>query len=569
VPSAACSPVTERSRRHGPAIGLLLGLLVGLLIGPLLVVLGPTAPAQAHAVLLRADPSDGAVLPLPPSSVRLVFNEPVRAIGPGLRVFAADGTRVDLGPAPEDPERDGLDLAALSVTLPDGLADGGYVAAWRVLSADGHAIAGTLRFTVGAGSPVSDDVAAALASVDVVTWVRVADRTARGLILLGLLLAAGAAAAGILVARTPAQRRAAVTVVWRAAPITVLLIPLGLWLQGAVQAGTTALGPAIGALRGGAALPAAAGRSIGLVLLVLLAAAARRAPADVQPGSTRPIAWSLAAALALLPLATEGHQRSTAGARIAGLLPGIDALHVAAGAVWVGAVLLLAMTLRARADGPVALTALAVRVHRTALTALAVLTVAGTAQATILLDGPRALVTTSYGMTLLAKVALVAAAVGTAGLARRRATRADGWTAARRSLRIELGLLGGVVLLTGVLVTLPPSGSSDARMFTSAAPIGAGLTLDVGVDSSQPGRTELHLYVVEDGALTSRVLDVRATLTSIPDGIGPFRVTPAQVEAGHWFAALEPLPPGDWELEVVVGLDAFTERTSRFVVPLR
>jgi hypothetical protein len=106
-------------------------------------------------------------------------------------------------------------------------------------------------------------------------------------------------------------------------------------------------------------------------------------------------------------------------------------------------------------------------------------------------------------------------------------------------------------------------------MFTSSAPLGDGLALDVGVDSSRTGRTELHLYVIEDGALTTRPLDIRAALTSVSDAIGPFLVVPARVEPGHWFAALEPLPPGDWELEITVGLDPFTQRTTTFVVPLR
>jgi hypothetical protein len=179
------------------------------------------------------------------------------------------------------------------------------------------------------------------------------------------------------------------------------------------------------------------------------------------------------------------------------------------------------------------------------------------------------LVTTAYGATLAAKVALVVAAVTAAGAARRRARRAGGWAGARSLLRIEVALLVATVAITGALVTLPPPVDADATLFTTSAPIDDGLLLDIGVDSGRPGRTELHLYVVEDGALTGRDLDVRATLTSVADGLGPFRVAPLLVEPGHWFAALEPLPPGDWTLEVTVGLDRFTERTTTLIVPLR
>jgi copper transport protein len=285
-----------------------------------------------------------------------------------------------------------------------------------------------------------------------------------------------------------------------------------------------------------------------------------------------------AAALVLLPLASEGHQRSASGidsgpAGMTALLPALDAVHVVAGALWIGAVLLLLLAVTRRAERSATDTSaeaagLASRVGRTALVALGVVTVAGAGQAVLLIDTPSSLVDTAYGTTLIAKVALVAAAVTAAWLARRRAGRVGGWQGARRLLRVELALLGSAVLVTGVLVTLPPPVEAEAALFTSSAPLGDGLLLDVGVDGSRPGRTELHVYVIEDGALTSRGLDVRATMTSVPDGIGPFRVAPLLVEPGHWFAALEPLPAGEWSLEVTVGLDRFTERTTTFTVPL-
>ncbi len=546
------------------------------------VLLIPSTPAQAHAVLLRADPSDGAVLALPPSAVRLVFNEPVDAVGAGLRVFAADGSRVDLGRPPSRADVDPEDRTVLAVDLPAELPEGGYVAAWRVRSADGHAVAGTLRFTIGDAAPVSDDVAAALADADAPLWLRSADRAVRGLLLSGLLVAGGVAGAAVAVARTPRQHRSAARVVLRASLLTLALVPVGLWLQAAVVAGATEAVEAAGgssgigrawasvsaALAGGGQLPAAAVRSTGLVALAAIAWRRRLQGLLVIP----------AAALVLLPLASEGHQRSASGidsgpAGMTALLPALDAVHVVAGALWIGAVLVLLLAVTRRAERSATDTSaeaagLASRVGRTALVALGVVTVAGAGQAVLLIDTPSSLVDTAYGTTLIAKVALVAAAVTAAWLARRRAGRVGGWQGARRLLRVELALLGSAVLVTGVLVTLPPPVEAEAALFTSSAPLGDGLLLDVGVDGSRPGRTELHVYVIENGALTSRGLDVRATMTSVPDGIGPFRVAPLLVEPGHWFAALEPLPAGEWSLEVTVGLDRFTERTTTFAVPL-
>jgi copper transport protein len=553
----------SRSRiRSAPLRGALTGTLVAAVA---IAVLLPTAPAQAHAVLVRADPSDGAVLALAPSAVRLGFNEPVSAIGPGLRVFAVDGTRVDLARPPERADVDTADRSVLAVALPTDLPDGGYVVSWRVRSADGHAVSGTLRFTVGDAPPVPADVAAALAATDAPRWLRLLDRAARGAVLIGLLLAAGTPVAGLVVARTVAQRRDAARLTAAAAATTLPLLPAALWLQGAMRAGGTGWAGVTGALIGGAELPASAVRAAGLILLVALTR-----PALTRPALSRARATTLlAAALTILPLATEGHQRTGAAGTLRALLPGLDALHVSAAALWVGVVVLLTLAVRRGTDGPEDIEALAGRVGRTALVALAVVALAGIVQAALLLDSFASLVSTAYGTTLTMKTALVMSAVIAAGVGRRRAHREGGWPGARRALRTELALLAAAVAVTGALVTLPPPVDADAALFTTSAPIGDDLVLDVGVDSGRPGRTELHLYIVESGALTGRDLDVRATLTSVTDDLGPFRIAPLLVEPGHWFAALEPLPPGDWTLEVTVGLDRFTERTTTFTVPLR
>jgi len=250
-------------------------------------------------------------------------------------------------------------------------------------------------------------------------------------------------------------------------------------------------------------------------------------------------------------------------------VPLLDAVHLGAAAAWTGAVLLLATVVRTGMRTPDEVSALAQRVARTAGVSLVTVGAAGAAQATSLLDGPGSLVTTAYGRTLSLKVGLVALAVAVASIARRRAHRSTrGWARARRLLAVELLLLGAAVLATGALVTIAPPSGQPPAMFTTSAPLGDGLLLDVGVDALQPDRLELHLYVLEGGALTERSLDVVARLTSVPDGIGPFVVEPALVEPGHWFAVLAPLPAGDWSLEVTVGLDRFTARTTTLTVPI-
>lgn len=548
--------------------------LVALVLGAtgLLATLATAAPALAHAALVRADPSDGAVLARPPAEVRLTFTGPVSAIGPGLRVLRTDGTRVDV--ELDGGQDDGAAVPTmqdLAVGLPSDLEDGGYVVTWRVRSADGHAVTGALRFTVGDAAPVTDDAVARFAEAEAPRWVRWFDRLARGVLMVALVAAAGSVSAAVTVARTGADVRVAAHLGRAAALAGLAMLPVATALQASVLAGGWPGAPLRDLLPAGSA-PILAAQLFGLALLTVLAGSILRSrtPVDVTPapasGSGLPIRAGLivAASLVLLPLAFEGHQRG-----VGGLLPLLDAVHLAAAAAWSGAVLLLAAVVRSRDDLPDTAAALARRVGRTAGLSLVIVSVAGVTQAAVLLDDVMSLRTTAYGRTLTLKIALVMLAVGVAIVARRRAHRStQGWTRARRLLIVELALLGAAVLATGALVTIAPPAGQPPTMFTTSAPLGDGLVLDVGVDARGPGRTELHVYVLEAGILSTRSLDIVARFTSVRDGFGPFLVEPAPVEPGHWFAVLEPLPGGDWSLEVTVGIDRFTARTTTLIVPI-
>lgn len=98
--------------------------------------------AGAHADLARSDPADGSTLSAPPAAVRAWFTE---AVDTGtLAVEDASGREVARGG--ERLEKDGLSLA-----LPP-LAPGAYTVKWRLLSVDGHPVAGTFEFTVAAAA---------------------------------------------------------------------------------------------------------------------------------------------------------------------------------------------------------------------------------------------------------------------------------------------------------------------------------------------------------------------------------------------------------------------------------
>jgi methionine-rich copper-binding protein CopC len=58
------------------------------------------APAGAHAILLRTDPSPQSTAKSPPPAIRLVFSERVEVAFGAVRAFDVDGKPLALGAAP-------------------------------------------------------------------------------------------------------------------------------------------------------------------------------------------------------------------------------------------------------------------------------------------------------------------------------------------------------------------------------------------------------------------------------------------------------------------------------------
>jgi methionine-rich copper-binding protein CopC len=108
----------------------------------LLLMLAPGL-AAAHSELRGSTPADGARLATAPAEFILRFNEPVqvtflRLLGPIEQPIAL---RRAADPAPRREER-----ASPAAALPPGALR----LEWRAISADGHPIRGTLRFTLEA-----------------------------------------------------------------------------------------------------------------------------------------------------------------------------------------------------------------------------------------------------------------------------------------------------------------------------------------------------------------------------------------------------------------------------------
>ena len=109
----------------------------------LVALLMLAAPAGAHAVLEQTNPAAGQAYSTAPTTITLTFDEHVQVGLGGIRLFDSKSHRIDIGP----PTQVG-DSKTVTVTVPK-LADGTYVATWRVISADGHPVDGAFTFSVG------------------------------------------------------------------------------------------------------------------------------------------------------------------------------------------------------------------------------------------------------------------------------------------------------------------------------------------------------------------------------------------------------------------------------------
>lgn len=215
-----------------------------------LALLAPAA-ASAHARLEGTSPPEGAVVKAEPSAVIFEFDEPVEGNFGAVRVYGAAGERVDEG----DAFHPGGEGPKLGVHLKPGLPDGSYTATYRVVSADGHIVAGGYVFSIGkAGTAPAETVGELIGGSGNGTVTEVAYGLARGLEYAAMALAVGGvaflffcwlpalgAAAGV----GEESRRAAAAafakrlriVLWVGAAIGLLATAAQIVLEGAEAAG--------------------------------------------------------------------------------------------------------------------------------------------------------------------------------------------------------------------------------------------------------------------------------------------------------------------------------------------
>jgi methionine-rich copper-binding protein CopC len=136
-----------------------IGRIVGLLTVVAGICIGLAGSASAHNVLISSNPPDGAQLATVPTSVTFTFDQPVQNFDPVVSLIGPDGRQYATG----TPTVSG---STVSGSVSAGPA-GAYIAAYRVVSADGHPVTGQVHFSLegddGAVPTVSGNASASTA----------------------------------------------------------------------------------------------------------------------------------------------------------------------------------------------------------------------------------------------------------------------------------------------------------------------------------------------------------------------------------------------------------------------
>lgn len=603
-------------RRRGRAWAAFAAVAVAALVA----LLVPTL-AGAHAVVEQTEPTRGAALKQGPERVVVTFDEPVESSFGALRVFDADGERVDVG----DVER--TTGVAVAVAVQPDLPDGAYTVTYRVVSADSHPVTGGYVFTVGeaGGVPaaaVSDllgDEAGsateiAFGAVRVVSYGAIALLAGGLVFLLAVWWPALRGGAPATTAGRQAFRARGVRLLIAAAAVGMAATVLGIVTQAATASGGSfwsaldrdlvhdVLNTRFGEVW---KLRFTAFGVLAALLLFLPRAGGERASGERSgdaPASEAPTvatgelaglagrawlgAFALACAYLIVSPALGGH----AGAgEDAWLLVPLNAAHVLAMSAWVGGVVALLAVVPAATrmlDAPDRTRLLAALVRRfsaVALAAVALLLASGVGQSLLELDAWSDLFDTAFGRAILVKSAIFVALIALGAHNRRRSqprlTRLAGDGEApgragvvlRRALRAEVALMVLVLGVTAALVSYSPSVDTPSGPYSGSAELGSA-RMELTVDPARAGANEIHVYLFDarSGAQYDRARRLSIAAREPELDIGPIELDVRKVGPGHYTVTRADLAPvGDWTLTVRAPVSDFEELRTELEVPIR
>ena len=499
-------------------------------------VLAPAQHASAHAGLEASVPASNAVLESGPPNVVLDFNEAVDARLADIELYDQTATLVATGLA-----QAGIDGTVVQASVPE-LGKGVYVVVWRVPSEDGHVVNGVFSFQVGVESGF--DVGALIDKVSgnatATSTVGRLDTASRLLALIGLIVLVGGGLLAIQAADAAPNRM----LLWTAW-VFLLIGSLGAFgLYGAkVVAGspTDALRPSVwGKIVGSHTATVLLVRIVLIVALGGLLLAFGRCAIAAWRGAAGAISVGL-----ILSFSSIGHANTQ---HPAALWIGIDAMHLAALSLWIGGLVMFAFgttTWLTDSDTEPVVR----RFSATAMVAVPIIVVTGVAQTLKLAGGLDDLTSTSWGRTLLVKIAVVTVLVALGGVSQW-LLRHDGPSALKRTVLVEALIGIAVIGLAAALVALPPKSVAASKVFTATL-TDQGVIADITVTPGRVGQNEVHLVITPPGGSIDPVASTIVQATP-PGGTGLVPATLRAIAPNHYTGTISLSAAGDWNLQITV-----------------
>lgn len=470
-------------------------LVMSLVAGVAAVVVA-APPAAAHPTLVATLPEAGYSVASPPEEIGLVFDERVT-----VHELTVEGqARGDISTSDLRVSDDGMRVV---VTPSRELPEGRYTVRWQATGSDGHDVDGTFGFGVGdaavPAAQASDVQTSGLGSEAVLRW---------------LLFGSLAVALGGLAGDALARRR-----VLQAGPDRDLVAPRP-WLIPACALGVAAaLGLAVQSVGGGSLVDGVADFSVTTLLgdpAGRFVAAELGALTVALLAAVAPFRRVLALALLAAIIADGLRSHLQTEAPPFGSITVI--VHLAAAAIWVGALIHVARTALRWRHTPGQARALFVEYSLIAVALYAAVVATGTLAAVLVLPTLDSLWTTPYGLVLLAKLALVAIASALAVAARGRLRR-HSYAGIVRLTRVEWPALIAVLAASAVLSSMappadptqglafpPPTRDPTVRLGTLAGQITTGVV-------ASEGQLEVRLRVPEWDPNADHDFEVTGTVT--------------------------------------------------------
>ncbi|NUR48142.1 MAG: copper resistance protein CopC [Hamadaea sp.] len=535
----------------------------------LVVLVGVASPAQAHAVVVATNPPQGGTVASAPSEVTMTFSESITPVKDKIRVTAPDGSRADKGET-------SVDGAVLRIPLRDDLPIGTYLVSYRVISADSHPVPGGFTFNIGAPSatvptPTTDDSSTSRP-------IAISIGVAKYLGYAGLLLAVGAALVLLLLWPARMSRRGPRRAMAAGFGL-VILSTLGQFVLQApyvngVPLTRTTGDDLLGVLDSqfGAVMLA----RIGLlaVAAIVLSGALKRIVTHGEPTRSDLVILGILFAVTAATWPLAGH---SAASPVPAVTVVIDTVHIAAMAVWLGGLAMLTLfLLRPKTATERELTAIMPVWSRWATLAVSSLLLAGVVQALIEIGTLKALVTTTYGWLILAKVALVVVILGFAYLARSFVHNAPAGSVLRWAVRVELGIAAVILGVSAALTqTTParvaadqPSAVQQTQAYFTTS-VKAGLyTLQVDVDPAKTGQNVVHLYAYTPEGKPLKVVEWAASAALPTAGIEPVSMPLLPLTDNHASGSINLPTPGDWQMKFTLRTTEVDQESVTVTVPV-